>query len=137
MRAKMFADVKTPIQDLLLKGVAILIGVGSISLLIWGLGEGAGAGRALFGMMGFFVALATAVGFWRLRGWAFLLASVGLLVGYLTTFVQMILAFNRQDAAGGKALLEAHLVVIFLIGFLGRWSIERRFRPHLETEEAA
>lgn len=135
--ARMGDDVKNTISDLLLKAVAILLGGAGFSMLFWGLAESAGAFRAFFGMLGFFVAISTAVGFVRYRGWAFLVASVALLVGYFATFIRMILAFNRHETDAGRTLLIAHVVVIVLIGFIGRWSIEKRFRPHLDIDDHA
>ncbi len=130
----MKAESPSPLHDVVLKGIALLIALLCIPVLGWGLGGGAGVGRAFCGLLATFVLLATAVGFARFRGWAFVLASVGLLFGWFVSFIRMITSFNAGDASAGKFWLAAWVGVMVLIGYLGRWKMERRFRPNLEAE---
>ncbi len=130
----MKAEHSSPVHDVILKGIALLIALLCIPVLGWGLGGGAGVGRAFFGLLGTFVLLATAVGFARYRGWAFVLASAGLLLAWFVTFIRMITSFNAGHGGDGKFWLASLVAVMVLIGYLGRWKMERRFRPHLDVD---
>lgn len=70
--------------------------------------------------------------FWK--SWAFLVFSMILLVRFLVTFITMLVAFQRGGGEAGwpQAILLG--VIIVLIGSFGRWSMERRFRPHLDVD---
>lgn len=117
-------------HNALVKILAILLGLWGLVEMVEGL-DRSGA----FGMIGAVVwgavVIATAVGFFRMRGWAFLLVSVGLLASFFANLIGFILAVDRGEGAKDRALWFA--VTIVLIGYLGRWSMERRFRPHLES----
>lgn len=96
---------------------------------------GAGADAGLFSMLchwakAIFV-MGTAVGFFKQRGWAFLVVSVGLLVGWFVSFIRFVLAFEGDQGLVGPLALV--LVMMALIAWLGRWSMEKRFRPHLDS----
>ena len=68
--------------------------------------------------------------FWK--GAAFMAFSWLLLVRWLVAFVVTIVAFESGGAAAGKPQLYTLLVITVMIGYFGRWTMERRFRPHLE-----
>ena len=44
---------------------------------------------------------------------------------------ELLVALDRGEGAKGKAF--CFVLTVALIGYLGRWSTERRFRPHLES----
>lgn len=113
-----------------------LIKLLAIALFIWGLVwtadglKGDGAFWKAFVVIRGLVVLATAIGFARYRGWAFLLVSVGLLYAFLAALIQFILTFDTGGDKMGAFWKVA--LVIALIGYLGNWNMERRFRPHLD-----
>lgn len=76
----------------------------------------------------------TGAGLWRYRGWAYLVWSVMLLAGFFITEVEMILAVDRGE--GWLAAAAPFVLDVVLIGYFGRWAVERRFRPHLDVETA-
>jgi hypothetical protein len=119
-------------HDVFLKLIAVLIAVGAVVHLATNVAAG-GLLRGVWTVFVTFVLLATARGFARYRGWAFLLVSVLLLAGWLSAFVRMVVAFDRGGFAEGRPHLLCLLGIIVLIGYLGRWGMERRFRPHLEA----
>ena len=108
------------------------IGIYGLMLLSDALGGDGGAFDTLVGLLYAVAMLLVAVGFHKRRGAAFLAFSAWLLVAWLTQFVRMIVAFDNGDASGGRAILYSFLLINVLIGYIGRWSMERRFRPHLE-----
>jgi hypothetical protein len=116
-------------QDVLLKLLACALGLWGLVYLVEGL-DASGVFAKLWALVAGIFVMATAVGFWKRRGWAFLMVSVGLLVGFLLSFVRLLLAFDTGEGLGGPFL--RFLVILALIAYLGRWSIERRFRPHLD-----
>ena len=98
--------------------------------------QGAGAEAGLFSILwhwakSLFI-LATAIGFFKQRGWAFLVVSVGLLAGWFVSFIRFVLAFEGDQGVAGPLALV--VVIMALIAWLGRWSMERRFRPHLDVD---
>jgi hypothetical protein len=117
------------VHNALLKLLAILLGLWGLVQLIEGL-DRAGAfwkiGAVVWGML----VIVTAVGFFRMRGWAFLLVSVGLLGAFFLNLIRLLLAIDRHEGAKDRAFW--FVATIVLIGYLGRWSMERRFRPHLD-----
>jgi hypothetical protein len=125
--------VKDTTHDILIKVIAALLGLAAIVRIANSLaGDGGVFSKAFWLLAGLFY-LVTAVGFWRYKGWAFLVVSVTLLVNFLTRLVGFILAIDRGDGtAGGYAM--SVVITIVLIGYLGRWSMERRFRPELDVE---
>ena len=118
------------LHNAVLKLLAILLGLWGLVQLIEGLDRG-GAFSKIGAVIWGILVIVTAVGFFRMRGWAFLLVSVGLLASFFITLIHLILAMDRGEGAKGKAFW--FVLTIALIGYLGRWGMERRFRPHLES----
>ena len=118
------------IHHLILKLLAVLLAVFGLWYLIDGLATGGAFARIWAVVAGLFV-IWTAVGFWRLRGWAFLLVSVALLVAFPVCLVRLLVAVDTGEGVQGRALFLVATIV--LIGYLGRWGMERRFRPHLDA----
>ena len=118
-------------HDILIKLIALGMGIGALIWTAEGLESGGAFAKTGTVAAGIF-AICTAVGFARTRGWAFLVVSIGLLVGFLTTFVSWVVSFDTGE--GTMVKLLKLLTVIVLIAYLGRYDIERRFRPHLELE---
>jgi len=117
-------------HNVILKILAILIGLDSLGFMFGGLGE-AGVFYTLFQLaMGAF-GICVAVSFWRYRGWAFLVVSMALLVAFMVYWIRLLIAVDRGDGIARTAL--ALVAVIALIGYLGRYRMERRFRPHLDA----
>lgn len=120
-------------HDVVIKLFAVLLAVVAIWFLFTQVAAGGflrGMGVVLLALLG----LATALGFARRRGWAFLVVSVGLLLDWMTCFILMVVSFDRGGFAAGRGWLAAWILTMVLIGYFGRWSMERRFRPHLEGE---
>jgi len=124
------------VHDVLLKLIAILVGIGALYVFVTGIGDGGVFGK-VFVLFGALFLLATALGFARYRGWAFLVVSAGLLIGWMTAFVKMIVGFDRGGWDAGRGYLLTLVGIILLIAYLGRWKMERRFRPHLDTDHSA
>jgi hypothetical protein len=119
-------------HDTILKILAILIGLDALVFMFGGLGE-AGVFYTLFQLaMGAF-GICVAVSFWRYRGWAFLVVSVALLVSFMVYWIRLLIAVDRGDGIGRTAL--ALVAVVALIGYLGRYRMERRFRPYLDAHQ--
>ena len=89
-----------------------------------------GAFATLWALIYALLILWAGVGFKKRKGGAFLFVSGWLLVMWLVQFVRAIVAFDRGESTTG--LIVSFLLITFLIGYLGRWPMERRFRPHLE-----
>lgn len=122
--------MRDSIHNAILKVLAILLGLKGAADLIQGLDRPhafSKMGAVLWGVL----VITAAVGFFRMRGWAFLLVSVGLLGSFFVTLVGLIRAVDAGQGVKGHAL--CFVITIALIGYIGRWSIERRFRPHLDT----
>ena len=66
------------------------------------------------------------------KGAAFMIFSILLLVRWLIAFVATIVAFEAGGSEAGMPQLITLLVIMAMIAYFGRWSMERRFRPHLE-----
>jgi hypothetical protein len=115
-------------HDVILKILAILLGLRGFIFMVAGLGD-AGVFYTLFQLAFGAFWICAAVGFWRYRGWAFLVVSVTLLVSFMVYWIRLLIAFDRGTGIGQTA--AALVVVIALIGYLGRYRMERRFRPHL------
>jgi hypothetical protein len=122
--------VSDSIHNAILKLLAILLGLWGLVQLIEGLDRAGALGKVSAVIWGILVVV-TAIGFFRMRGWAFLLVSVGLLGSFFVTLVDLLMAIDRGEGAKGRAF--CFVATIALIGYLGRWSMERRFRPHLES----
>jgi len=113
-----------------IKLLAILLGLYGLVHLFDGL-DHAGAFGKITAVIWGIVVIVTAVGFFRMQGWAFLLVSVGLLGSFFVTLVELLMAIDQGHNV--KAHVLCFVSTIALIGYLGRWSMERRFRPHLDT----
>lgn len=118
--------------DALVKLVAAVLVVCGLIFLGSGAGEDAGVFGTLWHWAVGLFGIVAAVGLWRYQGWAFLVFSVALLAGWLTTFIRMILAVDRGEGAWGQVVLL--FVIMALIAFFGRWKMEKRFRPHLDVD---
>ena len=116
-------------HNALLKILALLIGLFGLARVFGGLAADGVFAKLLGVVFGIFVMI-TAAGFWKRQGWAFLVISVGLLIGFMTHFIQFVVSFDTGVGTGTRAFWL--LVNIALIAYLGRWSMERRFRPHLD-----
>lgn len=119
-------------HNVVLKLLAAGILVLGLHLFIDGLDAGGVFGKLLLVALGIFVVF-VAVGFWKRRGWAFLAVSVGLLAGFFIHLIGFIKTFDHDSHGHGVAALLL-VLNIALIGYLGRWSMERRFRPHLDRD---
>jgi len=128
------ARTVSPFQNFFLKAIALLIAVQAFGTLVDAFEDGVHVLRVFRNLVLAFVSFATAVGFARFRGWAFLLVSVWLLWSWFGSFVGMIVAFNAGYSGLGKRLLVNLVLTMVFIGYIGRWKVERLFRPHLETD---
>ncbi|MHC4960025.1 MAG: hypothetical protein ACYTGN_16825 [Planctomycetota bacterium] len=118
--------------DAINKLIAALLIIFSLLFLLSGAGDEAGAfGTLWHWALGVFL-VATGVGFWRYRGWAFLVVSVLLLAGWVFKFVNILIAADRGTPV--MPWVMALLANMALIAWLGRWAMEKRFRPHLDVE---
>ncbi|MFI5402386.1 MAG: hypothetical protein ACHQ1G_05575 [Planctomycetota bacterium] len=118
------------IHNAVVKILALLLGLWGLVQLVEGLDAAAWYGKIGAVLWGA-VVVVTAVGFFRMRGWAFLLVSVGLLGSFFTNLIGFLTAIDRGEGAKDRAFW--FVATIVLIGYLGRWSMERRFRPHLDA----
>jgi len=108
------------------------VGTGIYALTLLG-GAFSGDLSGFAKLRGFLIAVfvgAVAFGFIKRQGWAFLAFSVGLLGAWLYSMVVGIVAFSAEQPVGMHVF--CFLLINVLIGYLGRWSMERRFRPHLD-----
>jgi hypothetical protein len=122
--------VSDRVHNSLLTLIGLVTGIYALTLL-GGTFSGDLAGFAK--LSSFLVAVfvgAVAVGFIKRQGWAFLVFSVGLLGAWLYEMVVAIVAFTGDKPVGGH--LFCFVLITVLIGYLGRWEMERRFRPHLD-----
>ena len=117
-------------HNAILKALGTLIGLSGLIQLIDGL-DRPGLWAKLFWIVWGTLVIAAGIGFVRMRGWAFLMVSVGLLGNFFVTLIHLLMAIDRGEGVKGRAFW--FVVTIVLIGYIGRWSMERRFRPHLET----
>lgn len=118
------------IHNAIVKVLGILLALWGLVHMLDGIDHGGAfskMGSVLWGIL----VIATAIGFFRMRGWAFLLVSVGLLGSFFANLVRFIEAVDRGEGVKDRAFW--FVVTIVLIGYLGRWSMERRFRPHLDA----
>ena len=123
------------VHNLLLDLIAAVLGLGGLFVVAEALfldeETGFGVFRQL--LVGILI-LAVARGFKQRKGWAFLAFSISLLVGWLVELTRAIVAFEEGGMAAAKAATLSWLLVTLLIAYLGRWSMERRFRPHLDVD---
>ena len=117
-------------HDVILKILAVLIGLDGFIFMVGGLGD-AGVFYTLFQLAFGAFWIGVAVAFWKYRGWAFLVVSVTLLVAFLVYWIRLLVAFDNGTGIGQAA--AALVITIALIGYLGRYRMERRFRPHLDA----
>jgi len=118
------------VHNFILTVIGVGIGLYSLTLLGGALfGDSAGFAKLSQFLIAIVVA-AVAFGFIKRQGWAFLMVSVGLLGGWLYAMVMAIVVYAADEPASGR--VACFLLVTALIGYLGRWPMERRFRPHLD-----
>jgi len=79
------------------------------------------------------VALATGLGIWRYRRWAWLFGTVGLMIAWMVLFVAMIVAFDGGHGGRGRAYLFTLALVMAALAYFGRYSVERRFSSSFES----
>jgi len=122
-------------HNLLLDLIAAAIGLVGLYVLADALVFGEESGFGLFRqlLVGVLVLL-VARGFKRRNVAAFLTVSVALLVGWLVELIRAIVQFEEGGFAAAKPTLISFAVITLLIGYLGRWPMERRFRPHLDVD---
>jgi hypothetical protein len=118
------------IHNAILKVLGLLLGLWGLVLLVEGLDRSGPFGK-IGGVLWGALVIVAAAGFFRMRGWGFLLVSVGLLGGFFTNLVALLMAIDRGEGIKGRWFWFAMTIV--LIGYIGRWSMERRFRPHLDS----
>ena len=119
-------------HNILILLFAVVLGVAAVVWMVGGVWNASGAFPVLgYLFLGLFN-LATGVGFARRRGWAFLVVSVGLLLSWMSCFIMMIIAFDAGLPGVGVSFLFGILGTMALIAYFGRFSMERRFRPHLD-----
>jgi len=122
-------------HNLFLDLIAAGLGVGGVYVLADAiLFEDAGGFATFRQIIVALIVLLVAVKFKKRRGSAFLAVSVGLLVGWMVELIRAIVLFEEGGFAAAKSTVISFLIVTLLIGYLGRWSMERRFRPHLDVD---
>ena len=120
------------VHNVILNLIALFIGIDALIAFGDAFFAGEGAFRMLFRMLlGIFLVL-LALGFKKRKGWAFLTVSVWLLVAWMIQLVTMIVVYDAGETGLGHAALINFVLINLMIGYLGRWSMERRFRPHLD-----
>lgn len=77
------------------------------------------------------ITLAIARGFWKRKGWAFLLVSVQLLMSWMGGLIMTIVQMDHGGWGDASIYAYGFLGTNVLIAYLGRRSMEERFRPHL------
>ncbi len=118
-------------MDVLTKLLALFVGV-KYGLIFLFSGTDAGALGVLFHWAWGIFMIMVAVGFWKYRGWAFLVVSVGLLASWLLALIKLILTADRGESVWGAII--SWVLVMVVIAIFGRWNVERKFRPHLDIE---
>ena len=118
------------VHNFLLTLIGVGTGLYSLTLLGGAFSADVGGFAKLWSFLFALFVGAVAVGFIKRQGWAFLVFSVGLLGAWLYEMVLAIVAFSDEQPYATHAF--CFLLTTFLIGYLGRWSMERRFRPHLD-----
>ncbi|MGH7162393.1 MAG: hypothetical protein ACREID_02830 [Planctomycetota bacterium] len=120
-------------HSFLVRLLALAVGVFGLVHLVNGLEGGSGL-RVLWVLAVGVLWLATALGLYRFRGWAWLVATLAMLGGCVLNFIRMIAAIDAGRS--GDAWSHAWTVVslALVLAYLGRESMERRFRPHIAAE---
>ena len=118
------------VHNFLLTLIGVGTGLYALTLLGGAFSGDAGGFAKLWSFLYALFVGAVAVGFIKRQGWAFLVFSVGLLGAWLYEMVLGIVAYCDEQPYAGHAF--CFVLVTVLIGYLGRWSMERRFRPHLD-----
>lgn len=116
--------------DALTKLLSILWAIGGV-MFFFSTGDSGALGTLWHWAFGLLNVLA-AVGFWKYQGWAFLYFSVSLLFGWMASFILIVLAVDSGQSVAFP--IFRLLFVMVLIAIFGRWNVERRFRPHLDTD---
>lgn len=121
------------VHNTLLDLIALGIGLTGLVMLIETFtGDVSGFWFGLSFVVALFV-LFIARGFKKRKGGAFLAVSVALLIGWMVQLIRAIALFDVGGWAAASGTVYSFLLINLLIGYLGRWSMERRFRPHLEA----
>jgi hypothetical protein len=124
--------VSDRVHNVLLNLIALCIGIDALFTLGHAFfGDHGGFGTLWWFLVAIFLLL-VAMGFKKRKGWAFLAVSTGLLVGWMTQLVRTIVVYDAGEMSKGHGILVSFIVITVLIGYLGRWPMERRFRPHLD-----
>ena len=122
----------SPIQDAIVKITSVVVAIdGLINLVHAFSGEPGWIAARWFAIIGL-LQIAAGIGLMFWRGWAFMTFSILLLVRWLVTFISTIVAFESGGSEAGKPQLITLLVIMAMIAYFGRWSMERRFRSHLD-----
>ena len=96
---------------------------------------GPSALRVILGTAIALFSVLTAFALMKLRAWAWFVVTIGYLV---STFVHLVLVI--LSLAEGRSLLGPLFYTVFAgfsLWYLGRYAMERRFRPHLLDAEGA
>ena len=130
-RIATICGVSERVHHSILNLISIGIGIYALTLLNEALSGDGGSFATLSWLLVGIFALAVAFGFKKRRGWAFLAVSVALLFGWVTQLVRVIVVYDAGEMGKGHGILLSFLLINVMIAYLGRWSMERRFRPHL------
>ncbi|MFQ5844708.1 MAG: hypothetical protein ACE5JG_06935 [Planctomycetota bacterium] len=79
--------------------------------------------------------LCLAQGIRRYRSWAWMVSTLGLLFGHLVVFVLFWLAVDRDDRPAMRKWVALLVFLAFSLWYLGRYEVERRFRPAAGAEQ--
>lgn len=122
--------MKDRVHNFLLSLIGVGIGLYALTTLGGAFfGDATGFAKLTGVLYGLFTAV-VALGFLKRRGWAFLVVSVGLLGGWLYEMVMGIVVYSNDQSP--MVHVVCFTLITVLIGYLGRWPMERRFRPHLD-----
>ena len=122
------------LHDLIIKVVGVLCAIGGLVRLY---DVFAGDDLLLMRVIWFCVSLlliGSGIGLVRYRGWAYLVFSALLLLSWIPVFMMMIIGFSTGDTGAGSAMAVQLVLIMAAIAYFGRWSMERRFRPHLDVD---
>jgi hypothetical protein len=122
----------SPIQNGLVKITGLVVAIDGLLNLIEAFNTELGWIAMLwFGAIGL-LQIPAGLGLMAWKGAAFVVFSILLLVRWLVAFVATIVAFEAGGREAGMPQLITLLVIMAMIAYFGRWSMERRFRPNLD-----
>ena len=122
----------SPIQNGIVKLTGLVVAIDGLLNLIHAFQTELGWIAMLWFLVIGLLQIPAGLGLMAWKGAAFMIFSVLLLVRWLVAFVATIVAFEAGGSEAGMPQLITLLVIIAMIAYFGRWSMERRFRPHLE-----